>query len=78
MFSFDRENITIVMTVLALAAVFYMYQDSQKMKKEISECKSVSVGLVNRLASVQAPAREASPVLKTAATPPPTEEENAD
>ena len=35
MFSFDRETITIVMTVLALAAVFYIYQDSQKMKKEI-------------------------------------------
>tara|TARA_R110002072_G_scaffold41761_10_gene116811 strand:- start:848 stop:1066 length:219 start_codon:yes stop_codon:yes gene_type:complete len=58
MFSFDRETMTIVMAVLAVVAVFYMYQDSQKMKKEISECKNVSVGLVNRLSSVQAPARE--------------------
>jgi hypothetical protein len=75
MFSFDRETITIVMTVLALAAVFYMYQDSQKMKKEISECKSASVGLANRLATVQAPARE---VTVTRKPPPPAEEENED
>ena len=75
MFSFDRETITIVMTVLALAAVFYMYQDSQKMKKEISECKSASVGLANRLATVQAPAREVT-VTRTPPPPPPAEEEN--
>ncbi len=74
MFSFDRETITIVMTVLALAAVFYMYQDSQKMKKEISECKNVSVGIANRLATVQAPAREV-PVTRA---PPPAEEESED
>jgi hypothetical protein len=59
MFSFDRETMTIVMAVLAVAAAFYMYQESQKMKKEIAECKNVSVGIVNKLASVQAPAREA-------------------
>ena len=47
-----------VAIAIALAAVFYMYQESQKMKKDISECKSVSTGLVNKLASVQAPAHE--------------------
>ena len=73
MFSFDRETMTMVAVVIALAAVFYMYQDSQKMKKEISECKSASVGLANRLATVQAPARE---VTVTRKPPPPAEEEN--
>ncbi len=47
-----------VAVVVALVAVFYMYQESQKMKKDISECKNDSVGLARRLASVQAPARE--------------------
>jgi hypothetical protein len=75
MFSFDRETMTMVAVVIALAAVFYMYQDSQKMKKEISECKSASVGLANRLATVQAPARE---VTVTRKPPPPAEEENED
>ena len=55
MFSFDRETMTMVAVIVALAAVFYMYQDSQKMKKEITECKNVSVGLVNKMAVVQAP-----------------------
>jgi hypothetical protein len=55
MFSFDRETMTMVAVIVALAAVFYMYQDSQKMKKEITECKNVSVGLVNKTAPVQAP-----------------------
>lgn len=56
-----------VAVIVALAAVFYMYQDSQKMKKEITECKNVSVGLVNKMAVVQAPVRE-----------PPTEVEKED
>jgi|DEB0MinimDraft_6_1074348.scaffolds.fasta_scaffold00539_18 hypothetical protein len=77
MLSFDRETITIVMAVLALAAVFYMYQDSQKMKKEISECKSVSVGLVNKMAAVQAPAREVT-VTRRPPPAPPAEEESED
>ena len=75
MFSFDRETMTIVAVVVALAAVFYMYQDSQKMKKDISECKSASVGLASRLATVQAPVRE---VTVTRKPPPPTEDENED
>tara|TARA_R110001606_G_scaffold388455_1_gene553787 strand:+ start:904 stop:1131 length:228 start_codon:yes stop_codon:yes gene_type:complete len=75
MFSFDRETMTIVAVVVALAAVFYMYQDSQKMKKDISECKSASVGLASRLATVQAPVRE---VTVTRKSPPPTEDENED
>ena len=75
MFSFDRETMTIVAVVVALAAVFYMYQDSQKMKKEITECKNVSVGLVSKMAAVQAPARE---VTVTRKPPPQPEEENED
>ena len=75
MFSFDRETMTIVAVVVALAAVFYMYQDSQKMKKDISECKSASVGLASRLATVQAPVRE---VTVTRKSPPPIEDENED
>jgi hypothetical protein len=38
MLSFDRETMTVVAVVVALAAVFYMYQDSQKMKKGNEEC----------------------------------------
>ena len=69
-----------VAIVVALAAIFYIYQDSQKMKRDISECKSASVGLAQRLASVQAPAREASgegPSPRVAEAPP-TEEESGD
>ena len=69
--------------VVALAAIFYMYQESQKMKKDISECKTASVGLAHRLASVQAPAREVSGEgpesrVTQSKTPPPIEEENED
>ena len=64
-----------VAIVVALAAIFYMYQESQKMKKDISECKTASVGLAHKLASVQAPAREASGAKGTV---PPIEEENED
>lgn len=79
MFSFNRETVTMVAIVVALAAIFYMYQESQKMKKDISDCKTASVGLAHRLASVQAPAREANgegPSAKD--TAPPTEEESED
>ncbi|MDB4588383.1 hypothetical protein N9095_00225 [bacterium] len=72
MFSLNKETMTMVAVVVALAAVFYMYQESQKMKKDISECKNASVGLAHRLASVQAPAREVN------APEPPSEEENED
>lgn len=65
-----------VAIAVALAAIFYMYQESQKMKKDISECKNVSVGLAHRLASVQAPAREASG--PRVAEVPPVEEESED
>ena len=81
MFSFNRENVTMVAIVVALAAIFYMYQESQKMKKDISDCKTASVGLAHRLASVQAPAREASdegPSASAKGTVPPTEEESED
>lgn len=71
-----------VAIAVALAAIFYMYQESQKMKKDISECKNVSVGLAHRLASVQAPAREASgegsSAKGTVSAPPPAEEERED
>jgi len=77
---------TVAAIVVALALIFYMYQESQKMKKDISECKTASVGLAHRLASVQAPAREVSgegssasgtvSVSKTRL--PPSEEENED
>jgi len=82
MFSFNRETMTVAAIVVALALIFYMYQESQKMKKDISECKT----LAHRLASVQAPAREVSgegssasgtvSVSKTRL--PPSEEENED
>ena len=45
------------------------------MKKEITECKNVSVGLVSKMAAVQAPARE---VTVTRKPPPQPEEENED
>ena len=73
-----------VAIVVALAAIFYMYQESQKMKKDIFECKTASVGLAHRLASVQAPAREVSGegssprVAEQLSVPPPIEEENED
>ncbi len=73
-----------VAIVVALAAIFYMYQESQKMKKDISECKTASVGLAHRLASVQAPAREVSgegsspQVAEQLSVPSPIEEENED
>ncbi len=72
-----------VAIVVALAAIFYMYQESQKMKKDISECKTASVGLAHRLASVQAPAREvsgegSSPRVAEQLSVPPIEEENED
>ena len=76
MFSFNRETMTMVAVVVALAAVFYMYQDSEKMKKDITECKNVSVGLVKSLASVQAPAREVN--AGSEPHPPSTEEESED
>lgn len=66
-----------VAIVVALAAIFYMYQESQKMKKDISDCKTASVGLAHRLASVQAPAREANgegPSPRVAEVPPTGEE----
>ena len=84
MFSLNRETMTMVAIVVALAAIFYMYQESQKMKKDISECKTASVGLAHRLASVQAPAREVSGegssprVAEQLSVPPPIEEENED
>ena len=80
----NRETMTMVAIVVALAAIFYMYQESQKMKKDISECKTASVGLAHRLASVQAPAREVSGegssprVAEQLSVPPPIEEENED
>ena len=80
MIPLNRETMTMVAIAVALAAIFYMYQESQKMKKDISECKTASVGIAHRLASVQAPAREANgegPELP-AARPPPTEEEKED
>ena len=80
MFSFNRETVTVVAIVVALAAIFYIYQESQKMKKDISDCKTASVGLAQRLASVQAPAREASgegPSPRVAEVPP-AEEESED
>jgi hypothetical protein len=79
MIPLDRETMTMVAIAIALAAIFYMYQESQKMKKDISECQTASVGLAHRLASVQAPAREANgeaPVSKS--TAPPAVEEKED
>lgn len=72
-----------VAIAVALAAIFYMYQESQKMKKDISECKTASVGLAHRLASVQAPAREVSgegsgPRVAEQLSVPPAEEESED
>ena len=77
MIPLNRETMTMVAIVIALAAIFYMYQESQKMKKDISECKTVSVGLSHRLASVQAPAREVSGE-GSKTRPPTTEEESED
>ena len=70
MFSFDRETMTMVAVIVSLAAIYYIYQDSQKMKKDITECKDVSFGLVHKLAAAQAPKRVAEPA--------PTVEESED
>ena len=82
MIPLNRETMTMVAIAVALAAIFYMYQESQKMKKDISECKTTSVGLAHRLASVQVPAREVSgegsSAKGTVSDPPPAEEEKED
>ena len=68
---------TAVAVIVALAAVFYVYQDSQKMKTEMLGYKSVSDDLISRLAAVQARARaRAAPVTQVATPVPPTEEES--
>ena len=79
MIPLNRETMTMVAIAVALAAIFYMYQESQKMKKDISECKTTSVGLAHRLASVQVPAREVSGEGSSAkGAAPPAEEEKED
>lgn len=77
MFSLDRETMTAVAVIVALAAVFYVYQDSQKMKTELLGYKSVSDDIISKLASVQARARaRLVPDPKTVTPPPQTEEES--
>tara|TARA_R110002153_G_scaffold153548_1_gene305435 strand:+ start:375 stop:599 length:225 start_codon:yes stop_codon:yes gene_type:complete len=74
MLPLNRETMTMVAIAVALAAIFYMYKETQKMKNDISECQTTSVGLAHKIASVQAPAREVNAEGPT--TPP--EEKNED
>ena len=76
MIPLNRETMTMVAIAVALAAIFYMYKETQKMKNDISACQTTSVSLAHKLASVQAPAREVNS--EGAVSPPSTEEKSED
>ena len=54
MFSFDRETMTIVAVVVALAATYLLYKEVQTTKKDVKECKDFAIGMSNRLAPAPA------------------------
>ena len=58
MFSFDRETMTIVAVMMALAATYLLYKEVQSTKNDVKDCKNFAVNLANQLPP--APANDVS------------------
>jgi len=54
--SLNRETLTIVAVVIALASVFYLYKELKKTNTDVMNCKTFSQALAQQI--TQTPVRE--------------------
>lgn len=64
--SMNRETLTLVAVVVALASVFYLYKELKKTNSDVMSCKTYSQALAQQL--TQTPVRETKPKQKRRVT----------
>lgn len=64
--SLNRETLTLVAVVIALASVFYLYKELKKTNTDVMNCKTFSQALAQQI--TQAPVRETRPKQKKQVT----------
>ena len=57
--SINRETLTLVAVVVALASVFYLYKELKKTNSDVMNCKTFSQALAQQI--TQPPVNEAKP-----------------
>ena len=57
--SLNRETLTLVAVVIALASVFYLYKELKKTNTDVMNCKTFSQALAQQI--TQTPVRETKP-----------------
>ena len=60
--SLNRETLTLVAVVIALASVFYLYKELKKTNTDVMNCKTFSQALAQQI--TQTPVRETKPKQK--------------
>jgi hypothetical protein len=64
--SLNRETLTLVAVVIALASVFYLYKELKKTNTDVMNCKTFSQALAQQI--TQPPVRETKPKQKKRVT----------
>ena len=64
--SLNRETLTLVAVVIALASVFYLYKELKKTNTDVMNCKTFSQALAQQI--TQTPVRDTRPKQKKQVT----------